>query len=195
MCWTWHFDLVITISVWWNLQLCVSRCCEFAIFVILRACLFSFLNKTSGLDKTSPRRRAYSTNQISDYNPAKKVYTPSDPSSVAVKNPLRRAKVQELIGQMSPEYDAQWRSDYQVSFNSNSFLFSLHFNWFNGWNMSTKINHYQLYRQETLMMMELSCCHCIEIDIYIQTLLTIKQPSKPCLDWSIIKDALMRSLQ
>lgn len=90
--------------------------------------LFSFLNKTSGLDKTSPRRRAYSTNQISDYNPAKKVYTPSDSSSVAVKNPLRRAKVQELIGQMSPEYDAQWRNDYQVSFNSNSFLFSLRFN-------------------------------------------------------------------
>uniref|UniRef100_A0A3Q4G5D7 von Willebrand factor A domain containing 5B1 n=1 Tax=Neolamprologus brichardi TaxID=32507 RepID=A0A3Q4G5D7_NEOBR len=78
-----------------------------------------------GLDKTSPRRRAYSTNQISDYNPAKKVYTPSDSSSVAVKNPLRRAKVQELIGQMSPEYDAQWRNDYQVSFNSNSFPFSL----------------------------------------------------------------------
>lgn len=86
------------------------------------------MNKTSGLDKTSPRRRAYSTNQISDYNPAKKVYTPSDSSSVVVKNPLRRAKVQELIGQMSPEYDAQWRNDYQVSFNSNSFLFSLRFN-------------------------------------------------------------------
>lgn len=76
---------------------------------------FLFLNKTSGLDcKTSPRRRAYSTNQITDYNPAKKVYTPSDPSSVVAKNPLRRAKVQELIGQMSPEHEAQWRNDYQV---------------------------------------------------------------------------------
>ncbi|XP_073326928.1 von Willebrand factor A domain-containing protein 5B1 [Pagrus major] len=63
--------------------------------------------------KTSPRRRAYSTNQITDYNPAKKVYTPSDPSSVAAKNPLRRAKVQELIGQMSPEHETQWRNDYQ----------------------------------------------------------------------------------
>lgn len=62
----------------------------------------------------SPRRRAYSTNQIIDYNPAKKVYTPSDPSSVVAKNPLRRAKVQELIGQMSPEHEAQWRNDYQV---------------------------------------------------------------------------------
>ncbi|KAM9344411.1 von Willebrand factor A domain-containing protein 5B1 [Pholidichthys leucotaenia] len=66
-----------------------------------------------GLDKTSPRRRAYSTNQITDYNPSKKVYTPSDPSSVAAKNPLRRAKVQELIVQMSPEQDTQWKNDYQ----------------------------------------------------------------------------------
>uniref|UniRef100_A0A3P8WK49 von Willebrand factor A domain containing 5B1 n=1 Tax=Cynoglossus semilaevis TaxID=244447 RepID=A0A3P8WK49_CYNSE len=66
------------------------------------------------LDKTSPRRRAYSTNQISDYNSAKKVFTPSDTASVVAKNPLRRAKAQELIGQMSPEHDAQWRNDYQV---------------------------------------------------------------------------------
>uniref|UniRef100_A0A3P8UHP1 von Willebrand factor A domain containing 5B1 n=1 Tax=Amphiprion percula TaxID=161767 RepID=A0A3P8UHP1_AMPPE len=68
-----------------------------------------------GFDRTSPRRRAYSTNQITDYNPAKKVYTPSDPSSVMAKNPLRRAKVQELIGQMSPEHEAQWKSDYQLA--------------------------------------------------------------------------------
>lgn len=67
--------------------------------------------------KTSPRRRAYSTNQIADYNPAKRVYTPSDPNSVAAKNPLRRTKVQELIGQMSPEHEAQWRNDYQVTTN------------------------------------------------------------------------------
>ncbi|KAM7411299.1 hypothetical protein PAMA_021339 [Pampus argenteus] len=66
---------------------------------------------TMGL--TSPRRRAYSTNQIIEFNPAKKVYTPSDPSSVVTKNPLRRAKVQELIGQMSPEHEAQWKNDYQ----------------------------------------------------------------------------------
>lgn len=49
-----------------------------------------------------------------DYNPAKKLYTPSDPSSVVAKNPLRRAKVQELISQMSPEHETQWRNDYQV---------------------------------------------------------------------------------
>lgn len=65
----------------------------------------------SGSDTaTSPRRRAYSTNQIVDYNPTKKVYTPSDPSSAVGKNPLRRAKVQELIGQTD-----QWKIDYQVS--------------------------------------------------------------------------------
>lgn len=64
---------------------------------------------------SSPRRRAYSTNQIEDYNPLKKAYTSSDPSSVVGKNPLRRAKVQELIGQMSPDNGAQWKMNYQVS--------------------------------------------------------------------------------
>ncbi|KAJ8390152.1 hypothetical protein AAFF_G00110260 [Aldrovandia affinis] len=67
-----------------------------------------------GMDpKISPRRRAYSTNQIVDYNPMKKVYTPSDPSSAMGKNPLRRAKIQELIGQASPDHGAQWMTDYQ----------------------------------------------------------------------------------
>ncbi|KAI5609151.1 von Willebrand factor A domain-containing protein 5B1 [Silurus asotus] len=61
---------------------------------------------------SSPRRRAYSTNQIEDYNPLKKAYTSSDPSSVVGKNPLRRAKVQELIGHMSPENGAQWKMNY-----------------------------------------------------------------------------------
>ncbi|KAJ8016921.1 hypothetical protein DPEC_G00012370 [Dallia pectoralis] len=65
-------------------------------------------------NKTPHRRRAYSTNQIVDHNPnMKKTYTPSDPSSVDVKNPLRRAKVQELIGQTSPDYRAQWNNNYQ----------------------------------------------------------------------------------
>ncbi|XP_017563343.2 von Willebrand factor A domain-containing protein 5B1 [Pygocentrus nattereri] len=61
----------------------------------------------------STRRRAYSTNQIEDYNPLKKAYTPSDPSSAVGKNPLRRAKVQELIGQTSPDHGAQWKMNYQ----------------------------------------------------------------------------------
>ncbi|XP_051915358.1 von Willebrand factor A domain-containing protein 5B1 isoform X2 [Hippocampus zosterae] len=62
--------------------------------------------------QTSARRRAYSTNQITEHVPAKK-YTSSDPSSVMPKNPLRRAKVQELIGHMNPEHEAQWKRDYQ----------------------------------------------------------------------------------
>ncbi|XP_056130401.1 von Willebrand factor A domain-containing protein 5B1 [Lampris incognitus] len=67
-----------------------------------------------GIDsKTSPRRRAYSTNQIVDFNPTKRVYTPSDPGTVVGKNPLRRAKFQELIGQTTPEHGAHWRNDYQ----------------------------------------------------------------------------------
>uniref|UniRef100_A0A3Q2DVV5 von Willebrand factor A domain containing 5B1 n=1 Tax=Cyprinodon variegatus TaxID=28743 RepID=A0A3Q2DVV5_CYPVA len=69
---------------------------------------------TSFLDDTSPRRRAYSTNQLMDYNPGKKTFTLSDPNSVVPKNPLRRSKVQELTGQMSPEHEVQWKNDYQV---------------------------------------------------------------------------------
>ncbi|KAM4562255.1 von Willebrand factor A domain-containing protein 5B1 isoform 1-T1 [Odontesthes bonariensis] len=74
----------------------------------------------AGFDETSPRRRAYSTNQIADYNPSKKAYTPSDPTSVVPKNPLRRTKVQELIGQMSPEHEVQWKNDYQSQLASLS---------------------------------------------------------------------------
>nr|XP_057940375.1 von Willebrand factor A domain-containing protein 5B1 [Doryrhamphus excisus] len=58
------------------------------------------------------RRRAYSANQIADNLPAKK-YTSSDPSSVMPKNPLRRAKVQELLSHVSPEHESHWRRDYQ----------------------------------------------------------------------------------
>uniref|UniRef100_A0A3B3XXN0 von Willebrand factor A domain containing 5B1 n=1 Tax=Poecilia mexicana TaxID=48701 RepID=A0A3B3XXN0_9TELE len=65
-------------------------------------------------DDTSPRRRAYSTNQLMDYNPAKKSFTPSDPNSVVPKNPLRRSKVQDLTGQMSPEQEMHWKNDCQL---------------------------------------------------------------------------------
>ncbi len=78
----------------------------------MRQIIFFFYTGTD--IATSPRRRAYSTNQIVDYNPMKKAYTPSDPSSVVSKNPLRRAKVQELIGQTHPGHGAQWKMDYQV---------------------------------------------------------------------------------
>lgn len=72
----------------------------------------------TGTMSSSLRRRAYSTNQIEDYNPLKKAYTSSDPSSVVGKNPLRRAKVQELIGQTSPDNGVQWKMNYQVSMTS-----------------------------------------------------------------------------
>ncbi|XP_043984098.1 von Willebrand factor A domain-containing protein 5B1 [Gambusia affinis] len=64
-------------------------------------------------DDTSPRRRAYSTNQLMDYNPVKKSFTPSDPNSVVPKNPLRRSKVQDLTGQISPEQEMHWKNDSQ----------------------------------------------------------------------------------
>ncbi|KAF5892060.1 von Willebrand factor A domain-containing protein 5B1, partial [Clarias magur] len=68
----------------------------------------------TGTNMSSPlRRRAYSTNQIEDPNPLKKAYTSSDPSSVVGKNPLRRAKVQELISQTSPDIGAQWKTNYE----------------------------------------------------------------------------------
>ncbi|XP_042333662.1 von Willebrand factor A domain-containing protein 5B1 [Sceloporus undulatus] len=57
----------------------------------------------SGLDTTAPsRRRAYSTNQIADRQPFWKVPTASDPSSALIKNPLRKAHLQDL-SQLSPE--------------------------------------------------------------------------------------------
>nr|XP_009680936.1 PREDICTED: von Willebrand factor A domain-containing protein 5B1 [Struthio camelus australis] len=53
--------------------------------------------------KTSTRRRAYSTNQIADHEPFKKVPTASDPgSNTLVKNPLRKTHLQDLY-QVSPE--------------------------------------------------------------------------------------------
>ncbi|KAK3547046.1 hypothetical protein QTP86_009246 [Hemibagrus guttatus] len=76
-------------------------------------CLIMEISITGTNISSSPRRRAYSTNQIEDYNPVKKAYTSSDPSSVVGKNPLRRAKAQELIGQTSPDNGAQWKVNYQ----------------------------------------------------------------------------------
>ncbi|XP_053338788.1 von Willebrand factor A domain-containing protein 5B1 isoform X1 [Clarias gariepinus] len=74
-----------------------------------------------GTNMSSPlRRRAYSTNQIEDPNPLKKAYTSSDPSSVVGKNPLRRAKVQELISQTSPDNGTQWKMNYEPQLASLS---------------------------------------------------------------------------
>ncbi|KFQ95671.1 von Willebrand factor A domain-containing protein 5B1, partial [Nipponia nippon] len=60
--------------------------------------------------KASSRRRAYSTTQIADHEPCKKVPTASDPGTTLVKNPLRKTQLQDLQ-QVSPE---PWQVDFQV---------------------------------------------------------------------------------
>ncbi|XP_053256473.1 von Willebrand factor A domain-containing protein 5B1 isoform X3 [Podarcis raffonei] len=69
----------------------------------------------SGVDATTApsRRRAYSTNQIADHEPFRKVPTASDPSSVLIKNPLRKAQLQDLT-QLSPE-PPLWQVEFQSS--------------------------------------------------------------------------------
>ncbi|XP_056364199.1 von Willebrand factor A domain-containing protein 5B1 [Oenanthe melanoleuca] len=57
----------------------------------------------TGMDvKAVSRRRAYSTTQISDQEPRRKVPTASDPGTALVKNPLRKTHLQDLQ-QLSPE--------------------------------------------------------------------------------------------
>ncbi|XP_077480349.1 von Willebrand factor A domain-containing protein 5B1 isoform X2 [Stigmatopora argus] len=76
-------------------------------------CSFVAIENDHGSDgQPSARRRAYSTNQITEHFSAKK-YTSSDPSSVMPKNPLRRAKVEDLIVHTTPEHETQWRKGYQ----------------------------------------------------------------------------------
>ncbi|KAM6046311.1 von Willebrand factor A domain-containing protein 5B1 [Chlamydotis macqueenii] len=70
----------------------------------------------TGMDmNASSRRRAYSTTQIADHEPCKKVPTASDPGTVLVKNPLRKTHLQDLQ-QVSPE---PWQVDFQP-FAANS---------------------------------------------------------------------------
>ncbi|NWR45571.1 VW5B1 protein, partial [Regulus satrapa] len=64
----------------------------------------------SGMDAKAPsRRRAYSTTQISEHEPRRKVPTASDPGTALVKNPLRKTQLQDLQ-QVSPE---PWQVDFQ----------------------------------------------------------------------------------
>ncbi|KFO77310.1 von Willebrand factor A domain-containing protein 5B1, partial [Cuculus canorus] len=64
----------------------------------------------AGMDmKASSRRRAYSTTQIADHEPYKKVPTASDPGSALVKNSLWKTHLQDLQ-QVSPE---PWHVDFQ----------------------------------------------------------------------------------
>ncbi|NXF93022.1 VW5B1 protein, partial [Eubucco bourcierii] len=59
--------------------------------------------------KASSRRPAYSTTQIPDHEPCKKVPMASDPGTTLVKNPLRKAHLQDLQ-QISPD---PWQVDFQ----------------------------------------------------------------------------------
>ncbi|NWX36652.1 VW5B1 protein, partial [Notiomystis cincta] len=68
------------------------------------------LSHRSGMDvKALSRRRAYSTTQISEHEPRRKVPTASDPGTALVKNPLRKTHLQDLQ-QVSPE---PWQVDFQ----------------------------------------------------------------------------------
>lgn len=66
-----------------------------------------------GLD-VSRRRRAYSTNQISSQKTSPRPTTASDPTGIARRHPLRKAKVQDLANQGSSE-SPRWQIDLQVS--------------------------------------------------------------------------------
>ncbi|NWY93668.1 VW5B1 protein, partial [Loxia curvirostra] len=68
------------------------------------------LSHRSGMAvKALSRRRAYSTTQISEHEPRRKVPTASDPDTALVRNPLRKTHLQDLQ-QLSPE---PWQVDFQ----------------------------------------------------------------------------------
>uniref|UniRef100_A0A8B9SRN6 von Willebrand factor A domain containing 5B1 n=1 Tax=Anas platyrhynchos TaxID=8839 RepID=A0A8B9SRN6_ANAPL len=61
------------------------------------------LSLRAGTDaKTSSRRRAFSANQVTSHEPLRKEPTASDPGSSLLRNPLRKAHLQDLQ-QLSPE--------------------------------------------------------------------------------------------
>uniref|UniRef100_A0A8C9J8J4 von Willebrand factor A domain containing 5B1 n=1 Tax=Panthera tigris altaica TaxID=74533 RepID=A0A8C9J8J4_PANTA len=69
-----------------------------------------------GLD-FSQRRRAYSTNQITNHKPSPRATTASDPTGPARRYPLRKAKPQDLTNQTSTEA-SWWQIDLQPLLNS-----------------------------------------------------------------------------
>ncbi|XP_004592463.2 von Willebrand factor A domain-containing protein 5B1 [Ochotona princeps] len=69
----------------------------------------------AGLD-SSPRRRAYSTNQIPNPKPCPRATTASDPTMPARRYPLRKAKLQDLSNQ--PSSDAATATRGQISVQS-----------------------------------------------------------------------------
>nr|XP_033777040.1 von Willebrand factor A domain-containing protein 5B1 [Geotrypetes seraphini] len=99
------------------------------------------------MDPKSPsRRRAYSSNQIADHDPTKKVHTSSDPIAAAGKNPLRRAQIQELVGQTSPE---PWQAEQQP-FTTSPYI------------STTKIRGVGARRPSLLHQSCLSFCHDVD---------------------------------
>lgn len=65
-----------------------------------------------GLD-LSQRRRAYSTNQITNHKPTPRTLIASDPTTATRRYPLRKTKLQDLTNQTS--LDAPWwQIDLQV---------------------------------------------------------------------------------
>uniref|UniRef100_A0A0D9S8C7 von Willebrand factor A domain containing 5B1 n=1 Tax=Chlorocebus sabaeus TaxID=60711 RepID=A0A0D9S8C7_CHLSB len=71
-------------------------------------------NSTTKHDpNVSQRRRAYSTNQITNHKPYPRATTASDPMPAAKRYPLRKARLQDLTNQTS--LDVQWwQIDLQV---------------------------------------------------------------------------------
>ncbi|XP_011935729.1 PREDICTED: von Willebrand factor A domain-containing protein 5B1 isoform X4 [Cercocebus atys] len=69
----------------------------------------------------SQRRRAYSTNQITNHKPYPRATTASDPMPAAKRYPLRKARLQDLTNQTS--LDVQWwQIDLQPLLNSGQDL-------------------------------------------------------------------------
>uniref|UniRef100_A0A8C5KX45 von Willebrand factor A domain containing 5B1 n=1 Tax=Jaculus jaculus TaxID=51337 RepID=A0A8C5KX45_JACJA len=69
----------------------------------------------------SQRRRAYSTNQISNHKPCPRATTASDPTGSDRRYPLRKAKLQNLTNQSSPE-GQRWQIDLQPLLNTGQDL-------------------------------------------------------------------------
>ncbi|KAM7098903.1 von Willebrand factor A domain-containing protein 5B1 [Molossus nigricans] len=65
----------------------------------------------------SQRRRAYSTNQITNHKPSPRAATASDPTMAGRRYPLRKAKLQDLTNQPSPDTPRR-QTDLQPFLNS-----------------------------------------------------------------------------
>ncbi|XP_006862418.1 PREDICTED: von Willebrand factor A domain-containing protein 5B1 [Chrysochloris asiatica] len=84
---------------------------------------FSLQTKNSWKSTTNPnlilsqRRRAYSTNQISNSKPSPRAATASDPTAMARKYPLRKAKLQDLTNQTSKDTQ-RWQINLKPLLNS-----------------------------------------------------------------------------